>query len=159
MSSVRIRPAVPDDTPTIIAFNLGLAEESERRQLDRGVLERGVRALLGDPSRGRYFLAECEDTPVGQIMLTQEWSDWRNGMFWWIQSVYVHPDWRARGVFKALFAHVDALSRRAEEVCGLRLYVERDNARAQEAYRRCGLATTDYILMELDRSGTSGRAS
>ena len=155
MTPPTIRVGLPHDEAVIVTFNVALAAESEQRTLDRDTVTEGVRAVLRDPGRGRYFLAAQQDSIVGQLMLTQEWSDWRNGTFWWIQSVYVAPQWRGRGIFRALFAHVEALSRRSREVCGLRLYVERDNARAQAIYRLCGLELTDYRIMELDRARQS----
>jgi GNAT superfamily N-acetyltransferase len=108
----------------------------------------GTRAVLEDPSLGRYFIAEADGLPVGQLMLTFEWSDWRNGVFWWIQSVHVEPDHRGRGVFGALFRHVAELARASEGVCGLRLYVDRDNQRAQVVYAHLGLHLTHYDVME-----------
>lgn len=155
MNPPTIRVGLPHDEPVIVAFNIALAAESEHRTLDRDTVTEGVRAVLRDPGRGRYFLAVQREHIVGQLMLTQEWSDWRNGTFWWIQSVYVAPDWRGCGIFRALFAHVEALSRRSREVCGLRLYVERDNDRAQRIYRDCGLELTDYRIMELERARAS----
>jgi GNAT superfamily N-acetyltransferase len=154
-TNTTIRAAGAHDETVIVAFNIALAAESEQRTLDREIVTDGVRAVLRDPARGRYFLAEHDAQTVGQLMLTQEWSDWRNGTFWWIQSVYVAPDWRGHGIFRALFAHVDALSRRSREVCGLRLYVERDNERAQAIYRHCGLELTEYRIMEVDRARQS----
>ena len=158
-TNTTIRVADTQDEAIIVAFNIALAAESEQRALDRDTVTDGVRAVLRDPARGRYFLAGQQGRTVGQLMLTQEWSDWRNGTFWWIQSVYVDPQWRGRGIFRALFAHVDGLSRRSREVCGLRLYVERDNERAQSVYRRCGLELTEYRIMELDRGRHSVNAN
>jgi len=149
----RIRPATRADLDTIVDFNRLLALETEHRALDIDVLRSGVDAVLSHPDRGRYFLAETAAGVVGQIMITCEWSDWRNGSFWWIQSVYVAENWRAQGIFTALFRHVDAESRRQSAVCGLRLYVDSGNLRAQAAYRGCGMTMTDYRIMELDRSG------
>jgi len=157
--AARVRPATPSDEDTIVAFNASLARESEHRNLDLNVLREGVRALLTDVQLGQYLIAEADGKAVGQLMWTSEWSDWRNGRFWWIQSVYVAQDWRGRGVFKALYDQIDTLSRTTPGVCGLRLYVERANARAQAAYRGCGLALTDYLVMETDRSGAVTGAS
>jgi GNAT superfamily N-acetyltransferase len=157
MTNVCIRLANPGDLDPIVRFNCALAAETEHRDLDRTTVERGVAAVLGDAALGRYYLAESGGGIVGQIMVTFEWSDWRNGTFWWIQSVYVTESWRARGVFRKLFEHVEAGSRDDPAVCGLRLYVDRDNRRAQAVYRRCGLEPTEYLLMETDRSGVLGR--
>jgi GNAT superfamily N-acetyltransferase len=158
MTVATVRDADLADIATIVAFNQQLASETEGRHLERDVLEAGVAALLRDPARGRYFVAEVpHGTIVGQVMITFEWSDWRNGAFWWIQSVYIAPGWRRQGVFRRLFEHIDALSRRAPAVCGLRLYVDRSNARAQATYLKCGLDLTQYLLMECDRSAASHR--
>src|SRR5438045_3712231 len=100
-----IRPAIVEDWPVIVAFNRDLAQESEGKQLNRENVEPGVQALLIDPRKGRYLLALVGGRIVGQLMHTYEWSDWRNGDIWWLQSVYVHPDFRRHGVFRALFAH------------------------------------------------------
>jgi GNAT superfamily N-acetyltransferase len=118
----------------------------------------GVAAALSDPTKGRYFLAELGGQVVGQIMHTYEWSDWRNGCFWLIQSVYVAREARGRGVFRQLFEHLRTLARSEPSVCGLRLYVERHNAAAQQTYRRCGLIDAGYWLMEEDFSGAVVRA-
>jgi GNAT superfamily N-acetyltransferase len=112
-----------------------------------------LRAVLSDRSRGRYFVAEQAGERVGQLMITDEWSDWRNGRFWWIQSVYVLPAARRNGVFRTLFRHVEQLARSDADVCGIRLYVERANVRAQETYRHCGLEDGGYVVMEADYSG------
>ena len=130
--------------------NLRLALETERRQLDPATVAAGVKALLADAAKGIYFVAEADGQPVGQLLITREWSDWRNGDFWWIQSVFVLEAFRGQGVFRALFQHVEALARARTDVCGLRLYVEANNSRAQDAYRRLGLTKTDYELFETD---------
>ena len=100
-SEFSIRPAQPDDWPVVVDFNSRLAEESEGKVLDRAHLVPGVQALLADPAKGRYFVAEKDGQIIGQLMHTREWSDWRNGDIWWLQSVYVHPDYRRQGVFRA----------------------------------------------------------
>lgn len=150
---VRIRDAAPADAAIIAEFNRLLAFESERKTLDPGTLERGVQLALSRPELCRYFLAESAGRIVGQTMLTYEWSDWRAGVFWWIQSVYVVADCRGRGVFRELFQHIDALARSTPEVCGLRLYVEEHNAGAIATYQRMGLAPSGHLLYERDWSG------
>ena len=130
-----------------------MARETEGRELDPTLLTAGVTALLKDPSKGLYFVAETTNDPptiAGQLLITYEWSDWRNGNFWWIQSVYVLEPFRGSGIFKALFQHVQDLCKDREGVCGLRLYVDADNARAQEVYKRMGLRPTEYLLFEKD---------
>jgi GNAT superfamily N-acetyltransferase len=143
-----VRPAVATDAADIVEFNRLLALESEGKALDPGLLRAGVAAGLADPAKGRYFVAESAGRVVGQMMITYEWSDWRNGWFWWIQSVYVHAEARRQGVFRALFDHVRRLAAGQPDVIGLRLYVERDNHPAQETYRRLGLGPTGYLVLE-----------
>src|SRR3970040_1797624 len=127
MPSITIRPAAPADGPLIAKFNALMALETEHRTLDQKVLRLGVEAVLGDRSKGIYYVAEIGGTVIGQLMITYEWSDWRNGTFWWIQSVYVRSDSRRNGVFSLLHRHVESIARATPDVCGLRLYVERDN--------------------------------
>jgi len=145
---VQIRDAVTGDLEYIVEANTALALESENIELDPALLRPGVAAVLSDPSRGRYFIAEAGGRPVGQMMLTFEWSDWRNGVFWWIQSVFVDPQHRAQGVFSSLFRHVAREAGRATEVCGLRLYVDRGNHRARAIYSHLGLHHSNYEVME-----------
>ena len=146
--NLEIREAVASDAAQIAQYNALLAMESEGTRLEPDVAQRGAEAMFADRSRGRYWLAEADGKVVGQLMLTYEWSDWRNGMVWWIQSVYVHGDFRRRGVFSALYRHVETLARQEPGVCGLRLYVERDNARAQRTYEALGMHTTNYLVMQ-----------
>lgn len=143
-----IREAVASDAAQIAENNALLAIESEGTQLAPEVAGHGAEAMFADRSKGCYWLAEADAKVIGQLMLTYEWSDWRNGMVWWIQSVYVHGDFRRRGVFSALYRHVETLARRDPEVCGLRLYVERDNARAQQTYEALGMHMTNYVVMQ-----------
>jgi GNAT superfamily N-acetyltransferase len=148
--SVAIRPARSSDRDFIIDCNARLARETEDKHLDPARLRAGVASLLNAPDKGRYFIAELDGQRAGQLMLTTEWSDWRNGTFWWIQSVYVQAAARRRGVFTALFRHVEQLARDDASVCGLRLYVEQQNHAAQRTYRRLGLSATHYSIMELE---------
>ena len=143
-----VRRATPADAPTIVEFNRLLAEESESKTLDLDVLSAGVAAALADPAKGPYFLAEHDGELVGQMQVTYEFSDWRNGWFWWIQGVYVRPDARRRGVFRALYHYVAEAAKREADVIGLRLYVERDNERAHQTYLKLGMAWTNYLFME-----------
>jgi ribosomal protein S18 acetylase RimI-like enzyme len=143
-----VRPATPADADTIIEFNRLLAQESESKTLDLNLLGPGVRAGLADPHKGRYFVAEDAGASAGQMGITYEWSDWRNGWFWWIQSVYVRSEHRRRGVFRALFDYVQAAAKSDPTVIGLRLYVERDNAAAQKTYRSLGMVETGYFVLE-----------
>ena len=153
----RVRPAVAGDADTIVAYNVALADESEDIQLDPAVVAVGVRAVLDDPHRGRYFMAEIDGHLVGQAQITYEWSDWRAAWFWWLQSVYVQPDHRRRGVFRSLYAHITVEARERGNVCGLRLYVEGENAAAIETYARQGMQRTGYLMYAEDWSDVSGR--
>ena len=148
--SIDIREATLDDVETIAAFNSAMAVETEGHVLDRELIRAGVTTLLGDLSKGRYWLAEVDGVVAGQIMVTYEFSDWRDGVLWWIQSVYVREDQRRKGVYSALYRHVESLARDSEQVAGIRLYVDRNNQRAQNVYRRLGMSMTDYLVMELD---------
>lgn len=147
-SQVNIRPAVIADAGLLVEFNLRMAWETEERQLDPEILAAGVRAVLLDPRRGFYLVAEMDGKVAGALMVTTEWSDWRNGTFWWIQSVYVVPGYRRRGLFRSLYEEVRERARNTAQVCGLRLYVERDNAAAKATYVRLGMAETQYRLFE-----------
>jgi GNAT superfamily N-acetyltransferase len=143
-----IRDATPDDLDLVANFNGKLALETEGKQLDPAVLLPGVRAALACPDRLRYWVAQAADQPIGQAAITPEWSDWRNGWIWWIQSVYVHPEHRGQGIFRALFDHIESTARSTGDVVGLRLYVEVQNARAQRVYEAMGLAGGEYHVME-----------
>lgn len=145
-----LRPARPEDAEQIADFNIRLAAESEGVALDPQVVGAGVRRLLADPSRGRYLLATVGDRVVGQLAVTLEWSDWRDGWYWWIQSVFVHEEARSEGVFRALFHEVVRQARAAGDVAEVRLYVEEHNVRAQEVYRRLGMKRTGYLVLSLE---------
>jgi GNAT superfamily N-acetyltransferase len=143
-----VRPASPADAPLLAEFNRRLARESEAKELDPAVVAAGVAAGLADPHKARYFVAEEGGAILGQLMLTTEWSDWRDGWIWWVQSVYVRADARRRGVSRALFAHVERLARQAGDVIALRLYVEDRNRAAQDTYARLGMAPGGYSVWE-----------
>jgi len=148
--SITIRPATFADASRITEFNALMAKETENIDLDMARLLAGVESVLRDSSKGIYYVAEENGFVVGQTLITYEWSDWRNGMFWWIQSVYVQKDVRGKGVFKALFDRVRSLAATENGVCGLRLYVEKHNDRAQRTYERLGMKKTHYEMFELD---------
>lgn len=145
---ISVRAGVPGDGPRLVDWNRRLALESEGLELDATRLGLGVEAALGDVSRGRYFLAERGGEALGGLLVTREWSDWRNGWWWWIQSVYVEPSARRQGVYDALHHHVQALARAAGDVVGIRLYVEHHNERAQRTYARLGMRDSGYRLLE-----------
>ena len=153
----RVRPAVPADTDLLAQWAAAMAWETEHKRLDPGTVRAGVAAGIADPRRARYFVAmddaavaghETIATAVGTLMVTREWSDWRNGDWWWIQSVYVPPEQRRRGVFAALYRHVEAQARATPGVVGLRLYVERHNEAAQRTYAALGMVDAGYALLE-----------
>jgi GNAT superfamily N-acetyltransferase len=146
---ITIRPAMPNDAAIIADFNSRIAVETEDKTLDPRLINPGVARILADPSLGRYWLAEVDNVIAGQIMITYEWSDWRNGMMFWIQSVYVRAEFRRQGVFSALYRHVETLARDDAEVAGIRLYVEKDNHRAQRTYEKLGMSLTDYRIMQV----------
>ena len=148
MSECVIREAPLDDLETIADFNARLAKETEDASLDRETVRQGVRALLSDPTRGAYYVASADGRIIGQIMHTREWSDWRNGVFWWIQSVYVIRECRRRGVYRAMSRFVQEQAYANPEVCGFRLYVEKNNHIAQKTYRALGMEETHYLLYE-----------
>ncbi len=147
---VRLDDARLGDLDVLVAFNRAMARETEGRELDEPTIRAGVQAMLLDPSRGVYLVARDPDgTPVGQIMVTTEWSDWRNGWFWWIQSVYVRLDARGRGVYHRLHREVEARARARGDVCGLRLYVAHENRVAQSVYEALGMAPAAYRMYEV----------
>ena len=149
--TIRVRPARPDEGDRITRFNLAMAAETEGRTLDRDRLAAGVERVLADPALGFYLVAELAGRTAACLLVTYEWSDWRNGCFWWIQSVYVEPGMRKRGLFTALYREVVRRARE-EGACGVRLYVEADNRAARLVYGRLGLAETGYRLLEVDWS-------
>ena len=146
--SVVVRRAVLEDAAVIARFNLAMAMESEGRELDSRLLREGVRQVLLEPTHGFYLVAEVGGAVVGALMVTYEWSDWRNGRFWWIQSVYVRPEFRRMGVYARMHAHVRQAALADGHACGIRLYVEKDNAGAKTTYGHLGMSETDYRLYE-----------
>jgi ribosomal protein S18 acetylase RimI-like enzyme len=147
-----IRPGRLDDVERLVAFSQAMALETEGRRLDADRLQQGTRALLNSTDHGFFMVAEQPQTSevVGQLMITYEWSDWRNAQFWWIQSVYVDPGWRRQGVFRQLHAKVIERAKADPGVCGVRLYVESENRIAQDVYRRVGLKPSSYSVFETD---------
>lgn len=145
--TVSVREADLDDLDVIVRFNRAMARETEGRELDPDTLRAGVNALLSDPLRGRYWIAERDGEVAGQLMITYEWSDWRNGEVWWIQSVYVRPEDRRSGVYRALHREARRRAREAGAV-GLRLYVDRDNEAARTVYEELGMRRAQYRMYE-----------
>ena len=125
-----------------------MAWETEKKELIPEVILAGVTSLLNHPSRGFYIVAETDAKVVACLMITTEWSDWRNGLFWWVQSVFVLPDYRRRGVYRNMYQFIKDLANREPNVCGFRLYVEKDNVRAQSTYAALGMSQSPYSLFE-----------
>ncbi|MFL5329851.1 MAG: GNAT family N-acetyltransferase [Gemmataceae bacterium] len=144
---ISVRVAGSGDVGTIAEFNARLAAESEDKKLDLATVRAGVAALIADPQKGRYYLAESDGRIVGQVAVTFEWSDWRNGWFWWLQSVYVHAENRGQSVFRALYEAVQYEAVKLN-VVGLRLYVEQSNDVGQSSYRSIGMTLTSYLVYE-----------
>ncbi|MFK8053728.1 MAG: N-acetyltransferase family protein [Woeseiaceae bacterium] len=142
-----VRDATIADAPLIADYNFAMAVETEDKALDRDVLLAGVSALLNDPKKGRYWIAEKAGKPVGQIMVNWEWSDWRNGFFWWIQSVYIDRDHRRQGVFSALHERVRETAKESKDAIGVRLYVEKRNTTAISTYEALNFKDAGYAMM------------
>ncbi len=145
-----VRAARDEDLAALVAFNAAMAQETEGKRLDVARLQRGVSAALADAVRGRYLVAELDGRVVGALLLTREWSDWRAGWFWWIQSVYVTPAARGRGIYGELHREVERQAHADPDVCGVRLYVEHDNGYAQAVYSALGMRRTGYRFFERD---------
>ena len=145
-----IRTANAADAQTIAEFNAAMALESESVVLDLDVVTAGVAAALADPGKAFYLLSEVAGEPAGQLMVTYEWSDWRNGWIWWIQSVYVKPEHRRRGVYSGLYHRLEELAAHEGNVRGIRLYVMRENAPAKRTYESLGMHHSEYDLYEIE---------
>lgn len=145
-TTLQIRLAHRNDIDTLVAFNAAMARETEAKELDLVTLRAGVEGVFADSRRGFYLVAEIAGNVVGGLMITYEWSDWRNGTWWWLQSVYVMPDYRRRGVFHALHHEVERLASMKSKVIGLRLYVEKQNCQAQRTYSAMGISELNYFV-------------
>lgn len=154
LGNLVIRPARYEDVDTLVRFSAAMALETEGRRLDEARLRQGIQAVLDSPARGFYTVAELREPPpgfvIGQLLVTFEWSDWRNATFWWIQSVYVDPAWRRQGVYRKMHETILQQARQLGNVCGIRLYVERDNAVAKAVYKKVGLMPSSYRIFEED---------
>lgn len=153
-NQLTVRLARLDDLDRLTEFSVAMAQETESRVLDRIRLQQGIRAVLEQPKHGVFMVAEIPHGPatlvVGQLLITYEWSDWRNAQFWWIQSVYVDPAWRRQGVYHRLHRAVVEEAHQRHDVCGVRLYVETQNTVAQIVYQRVGLRPAGYQVFEED---------
>lgn len=147
-NNISIRPAKIEDAAALVEFNQAMALETEGKYLDKETLTGGVEAVFHAADKGFYVIAESDGEIVGGLMVTFEWSDWRNAWFWWIQSVYILPDFRGRKIYRLLYEFVREKGRAAKDVCGFRLYVERENERAQKVYEKLGMVESHYLMYE-----------
>ena len=147
---IEIRPAASTDVDSLVALNMALADETEQKQLTRQTVGLGVQSLLESPDLGFYLVAARDGEVVACAMVTYEWSDWRNGCFWWIQSVYVMARYRRQGIFRRLYQNIQATAEQRPDVCGLRLYVEQENNTAQSTYRSLGMHAAPYQMYETE---------
>lgn len=145
---MQIRKAIKEDIDALIGFNEAMALETEDKRLPTATLRKGVEAVFDDPKKGFYLVAEDEGRVIGGLMVTYEWSDWRNAWFWWIQSVYVNSDYRGKRIYSQLYDFVKKEAASAGNVCGFRLYVEKENAHAQRVYEKVGMEETYYLMYE-----------
>jgi ribosomal protein S18 acetylase RimI-like enzyme len=143
-----IRLATLDDAQSIANFNINMASETENIHLKPEVILAGAQRLITDTALGYYLVAETDNQIIGSLMVTTEWSDWRNGQFWWIQSVYIIPEWRRKGLYRSLYEKVKSLAESNDNICGFRLYVEKENTVAQSAYEKVGMLETHYKMYE-----------
>ncbi|MFL5245538.1 MAG: GNAT family N-acetyltransferase [Gemmataceae bacterium] len=143
-----IRRAESSDIDQIIDFNCRLAQETEGKTLEPAVVRAGVQAALSDRHKGPYYLAVDGERILGQLQITFEWSDWRNGWIWWIQGVYVRAEARRQGIFRALYGHIENAARESQDVIGIRLYVEKENRKAQKTYEEMGMKPSSYLMYE-----------
>jgi ribosomal protein S18 acetylase RimI-like enzyme len=148
LEKINIRVAKLGDVTSLVKFNQLMAWETEQKMINEDILSKGVSALIVDDNKGFYLVAEKNDEVVGSLMVTTEWSDWRNAVFWWVQSVYITPDFRRQGIYAQLYAQVKALAEQQQNVCGFRLYVEKENLIAQKTYESLGMHPTHYLMYE-----------
>lgn len=148
---MNIRKALNKDIDVIARYNYNLAYETENKILDMNILTRGVEAIIKDESKGIYHVCEINGEVVGQIIYTFEWSDWRNGIFLWIQSAYVNKEFRGMGVFKALYKFIRDIADNDNNICGIRLYVEKENTIAKKTYKNIGMKECNYYIYEYDK--------
>lgn len=146
--NIIVRMAEADDAEAIAEFNVLMAMETEEKKLDGDIVLSGVRSLMKRPELGFYLIAEMDGKVAGGLMVTTEWSDWRNGLFWWVQSVFVKPEFRRLGVYRRMYTEVKEMARKMPEVCGYRLYVEKDNVRARQTYEALGMTEIPYRMYE-----------
>ena len=147
---ITIREATREDTESIVRFQEGMALETEGKVLDESLLRDGITAIFDSTQKGFYIVAEVGSVVVGSLLITYEWSDWRNATFWWIQSVFVDANWRRKGVYRSMHDYVVNVAKSRKDICGIRLYVERTNTIAQQTYKDLGMTHSHYDLYETD---------
>ena len=145
---MEIRTASLEDAASLVIFNQAMAMETEGKQLDPETLKKGVESVFDDVKKGFYVVAEDDGAIVGGLMVTYEWSDWRNRWFWWIQSVYILPNFRGKGIYRGLYEHIVKKASEEKDVCGIRLYVEKENFQAQKVYEKTGMEISHYLMFE-----------
>lgn len=145
---IKIRKGKKSDSGSIVDFQIRMAKETEQIDLEREIVKKGVDAVFKDPTKGIYFIAESDNRVIASLMITFEWSDWRNGNVYWIQSVYVLPEFRKHGVFKSIYQHVKDIVKNDKNVTGLRLYVDKTNVNARKVYEALGMDDEHYQLFE-----------
>ena len=148
--NITIREATREDTESIVRFQEGMALETEGKVLDEALLRTGITAIFDSSQKGFYLVAEVDRVVVGSLLITYEWSDWRNATFWWIQSVFVDANWRRKGVYRTMHDYVVNVAKSRKDICGIRLYVERTNTIAQQTYKDLGMTHSHYDLYETD---------
>lgn len=136
------------DCKTLSRFNITMAEETENKKLNPDTVYKGVENLINQPEKGFYVIVETSKKVIGSLMITAEWSDWRNGLFWWIQSVYILPEFRRTGIFTGLYQFVKDKAQKKNNVHGIRLYVDKDNKTARKTYNAMNMEKTDYRIYE-----------
>ncbi len=156
---MNIRRAIQSDCAALAEFNIAMARETEGIELMPKVIGAGVEAMINNPQMGFYLVFEDDGEIQASLMVTTEWSDWRNGLFWWIQSVYVKESYRRQGLYRKLYERVKSLAEAEKHVCGFRLYVEHYNTNAQSTYRALGMEETDYKVYEELKSDTEYRSN
>lgn len=145
---MNIRLAIEKDAPELVEFNQAMALETEGKHLDSEILKSGVESVFNDEKKGFYVVTEADGKIVGGLMVTFEWSDWRNSWFWWIQSVYILPEYRGRSIYRLMYEFVKDKAKQKKNVCGFRLYVEKENVNAQKVYEKLGMGSSHYLMYE-----------
>lgn len=145
---IKVKEALEVHAGGIVEFQIAMAMETENLKLDRNLVKKGVKAVFDDVAKGKYYVAQDDDKLIASLMITYEWSDWRNGNVYWIQSVYVLPKYRGKGVFKEMYLHIKDSVKNTPGLSGIRLYVDRNNHRAQKVYNKIGMDGSHYQLFE-----------